>query len=248
MEPEASKAAISAIAALQERVRSLEKEQRNIFAEMDSYKHKINSRDERVQQRTKMLEEASNKAKEMLNYVSECNHDLIVARDLNKKLKTSIKKVKESLNEGDEEEEEMKREKIRSLRTELTNANQKVSDYEIILSEFLKPVPSSCSPDGALMLAVSDGDANLLPQPIRTVIENLQRLPKDFKSQTIEEKRDTVQLLTIARNQTRILSKQIKDLEVSRMKTKEKDRFDSDIKKLAAQHLLISTEMNKFTF
>ena len=239
MEPEASKAAISAIAALQDRVRGLEKEQRNIIAEIDFYKKKINSRDKKVQQRTMMLEDASDKAKEMLIYVTECNHELIAARDLHKSLKSDIQIIKETFETEDPTEKEKKAEKIISVRTELANTQQKASDYETILSEFLKPVPASCSPDGALMLAVSDGDAKLLPQPLRTVIENLQRLPKDFKKQTIEEKRDTVQLLTIARNQTRVLSQQIRELEISYTNAKEKDRFDSDIKKLAAQHLLI---------
>ena len=76
MEPEASRAAIAAIAALQARVRELEKEQMDIISEMDKYKIKINTRDEMVQQRDLVLGSVADKAKEMLNYVTECNHDV----------------------------------------------------------------------------------------------------------------------------------------------------------------------------
>ena len=248
MEPEASRAAIAAIAALHARVRELEKEQMDIISEMDKYKIKINTRDEMVQQRALLLDSAADKAKEMLSYVTECNHDRVVARDRNKKLKKNISKAKKTIASFDPNEEEQKRAHRQTVKTELSNILQKVSDYEILLSEYVKPVPSSCSPEGALRLAVSDGDASLLPQPQRMVLECLQKLPKDFKSQTVEEKKDTIQLLTIAKNYTRELARQIKELELEQINTQEPDRFDSEIKKIAAQHLLISTEMNKFNF
>ena len=248
MEPEASRAAIAAIAALQARVRDLEKEQSKIKSEINSYKSQISTRDQMDQQKNMLINEATTKAKQMLNYFTECNHDKVVARDENKRLKRKISKARKSISSFDPEEYDKKKKYQQSIKTELSNTLQKVSDYEILLGEYVKPVPSNCSPEGALMLAVCDGDASLLPQPHRMVLENLQKLPKDFKKQTLEQKRDTIQLMTIAKNYTRELSKQIKDCEKDMVANKEPERFDSEVKKLAAQHLLISTEMNKFNF
>ena len=73
-------------------------------------------------------------------------------------------------------------------------------------------------------------------------------MPKEFKTQTDEEKKETLRLLTMSKNYTRELVKKIKTLENTQSQDNNPDRFDSELKKLAAQHLLISTEMNKFSF
>ncbi|EAY00136.1 hypothetical protein TVAG_330650 [Trichomonas vaginalis G3] len=248
MEPEASKAAIAAIAALQERVMELEKEHEELLKEIDSYNAKINSRNDLIMKKSELLNDASEKAKKMLTYILECNHDLVAAREYNHSLVKEIRYLKQSFEETKDEDTEQKLKKVYAVKGDLADQMQKVSDYEDILAKYLRPAPVSETADGALMLAVADEDPKLLPQPYQDTLRTLQQLPKNFREQTLKDKIKITRALITAKNNTAEIARKIKDIQISRNSLRKKEPFDSDVKQLAAHHLLLANEMHKFEF
>lgn len=248
MEPEASKAAIAAIAALQERVMELEKLNADLQKEIDSYKVKIDSRNDLILKKSELLNDASSKAKKMLTYILQCNHDLVAAREENHALTKEIRYLQQSFNETKDEDTEAKLKKYHALKGDLQDQLQKVHDYEDILATYLRPAPVSETADGALMLAIADEDPKLLPQPYQDTLIELQSLPKNIREQPLKDKINITKALIKAKNNTSEIAKKIREIQISRNGVRQRDAFDSDLKQLAAHHLLIANEMHKFEF
>lgn len=246
MEPEASKAAISAIAALQQRIMELEKEESELTQEKSRLERQISSKDKLLMQKNKLMDEASQKAKEMLTYLSKAVNDLSEARNKNHKLKDTIRDI-EGVFPTIGVNEEANRKQKTTLRQETSALINKCNDYEVLLSEYFRPSPLANTPTGALILAVSEKDPSLLPPEYSETYQTLLELPKNFREQPLSVKKDTIRILTDARAILNDINNQMKDVQKKRSKPNS-TRFDSEYNKLAAQHLMISNEIGKISF
>lgn len=248
MEPEASRAAISAIAALQNRIKQLEYEHDSLILKKEDYQKKILDKDKAIEKRLELANIASEKAKSMMICMGKAMNDLSKARIENKKLREQIKSTESlipSVGSGDAYNRKAKR----KIKKEYDVLMSKVNDYELLLSEYLKPKLINPTPDGALALAVADNDPSLLPEPYASTLAELIALPKKFRPQEMDVKRKIIRALCKAKLDTAKLSVQLRNLQRKPFSKKSKpERFDSKYNRVAAQHYMIAKEMSLFSF
>ncbi|KAK8866644.1 hypothetical protein M9Y10_009610 [Tritrichomonas musculus] len=249
MEPEASRAAIAAIAALQKRVKELEDENALLQQEHDSLTKTINSRDTAYTIRENALNEATAKAKQMLSGASAALIQIREARSENRRLKSQIEQT-EQLIEKQKQKSRTYNLSTKKISISLSQLLEKLSEYESLLSELLTPPPqtTTLSPEEIVLITSSQNDPDLLPEPYANILRTMQSLPKDFCKQNIVTKRRIVQVLCQAKSATTSIKAKISHLEKQKFSSSVPVKYDSSIHKLSTHLLILSNEMKRFKF
>ena len=249
MEPEASRAAIVAIAALQKRVRDLEDEAAVLEDDHEVLLAKMNERDQAFAIRENALNEATEKAKQMLSSASTALIQVREARNERDRLNQQIEET-EKLIQAQNKKISTQKAQIKKVKYEVGLLMQTLSEYELLLGVILAPPPqtSNLTQEEIAVISSGENDPNILPPILADVLRRLQRMPKKFTKQTLEMKRATVRALFDAKSVTTDLNNKIMMLEKKKFSSSAPRRYEVKIKKLAIQMRIISSEMQKFDF
>lgn len=248
MEPEASRAAIAAIAALQKRIKELEDEGMVLEDEKDHLKQQLDEKNTAFSMRENAYSEAQAKAKQ---FISLASANLIENRDMrteNQRLKHEIDETQKILKQHKTKLTTI-RKKSKKSSMSLSSLMQRLAEYECLLGDlFAPPSPSSMTTDEIMFYSSAQVDPAILPPAISTIFITLQELPKEFTMQTLETKRKIVQALRVGKSTTTDLNSKIRVLEKQKFSSSKPQKFETEIKRLSAQLLIISNEMKKFVF
>lgn len=249
MEPEASRAAIAAIAALQKRVKELEDENAVLEQEHESLSNTLNSRDEAYTIRENALNEATAKAKQMLSGASAALIQIREARAENKRLKSQIEQT-EQLLQKQKQKSKTYTSSSRKLSNSLSALMEKLAEYESLLGDLLTPPPqtTSLTPEEIVLISSSENDPEILPEPYSDILRTMQSLPKDFRKQNLETKREIIHTLCQAKSATTNIKAKISHIEKQKFSSSTPIKFDSMIHKLSTHLLILSNEMKRFRF
>ncbi|OHT00975.1 hypothetical protein TRFO_32137 [Tritrichomonas foetus] len=249
MEPEASRAAIAAIAALQKRVKELEDENTLLEQEHESLMNTLNSRDTAYTIRENALNEATAKAKLMLSGASAALIQIREARTENRRLKQQIDETEQLIDKQKTKCRTYTR-SSKKISLSLSQLLEKLAEYESLLSDLLTPPPqtTTLTPEEIILISSSENDPDLLPPPLSDILRTMQNLPKDFCRQNIETKRSIVQALIAAKAATSDIKAKISHLEKQKFSSSTPVKFESSIHKLATHLLILSNEMKRFRF
>ena len=249
MEPEASRAAIAAIAALQKRVKELEDENILLEQEHESLQKALNTRDTAYTIRENALNEATAKAKLMLSGATAALIQIREARTENRRLKMQIDETEELIGKQKQKCTTLTK-SSRKISMSLSQLLEKLAEYESLLSDLLTPPPQSSplTAEEVVLLSSTQNDPDLLPPPLSDILRRLQNLPKDFCRQTIQTKRLIIQALCDAKAATTEIKAKITHLEKQKFSSSTPMKFEAAIHKLATHLLIISNEMKRFRF
>ena len=242
MEPEASRAAISAIAALQKRIRELEEEKTTLETEVKSLHSQIEEKNGKFLVRERELQETTIRAKEIISSSSFSLTQIQKAREENEQLKIE-------LQEAEDQYQKAISEKIRKPSSQQINILlRQISDYEIIFGDIVEQTQKTqMLPCNSAILQQLSSDPDLLPQPLRDIVKQLRKLPSTFQNQSITTKRAMVQGICCAREQINRLSDSVRDLHSKiRKQTPRKLRYE--IQTLSAQADVLIQEVSRFHF
>ena len=249
MEPEASRAAIGAIAALQKRVRDLEDEAAVLQDEHTSLMAKMNERDEAYTIRENALNQATEKAKQMLSTASTALIEIREARSERDRLNQQIAET-ERLIQAQDEKIKAKRVTYKRVKCDAALLLQRLAEYELLLGDIFAPKLQSfnLSAEEIALISSSETDPSILPAPLSDILRNLQRVPKAFTKQRIETKREIVRALLDARSVLTDLNMKMKSLEKQKFSSSTPRKFEVEMKKIALHMRIIGNELQKFQF
>lgn len=247
MEPEASKSAIAAISALQQRIRDLESETAILDEECQILVQKVETRDSEYAMREKAFNEASERAKQMLSNSSTALIQIREARTEGERISQQISETRVLLRDQNRKIADNNACRKRS-KLDRAKIAQRLSEYELLLGDIARPTPglSDLSPEDRVLIAASESDPMVLPPPFSKVLAELQRMPKAFRRQGIDNKRQIIRALFGAEASINDLSAKIKNLEKQKFASSTPRAFEGKIKREMAHRLILQNETNKF--
>ncbi|KAH0789005.1 hypothetical protein GPJ56_007081 [Histomonas meleagridis] len=239
MEVEASHAAVSAIAALQERIRELELEQEELKEERAKLLNILDERDNMHSMREEALNKATEKANQMIANITETMDKVQYFREENKNLRKQIAQSKEALTKSSPKQTSPRCSNTK-LKADLKQIKQRLSDYECILGEILTTHPNMATLSHEDLVVISrETNQKNLSSKINKIYQSLNQLPKSFSRQKNETKRLTLRTLRKAMYAISEMSLKIEELE------KQINR-EAEIQKLNIQIKILSNEITKF--
>jgi DNA repair exonuclease SbcCD ATPase subunit len=249
MDPEASQAAVSAIAALQQRVRELEEQAALLDDEHESLRIRLDNRDIAFRRREAALNEAMAKAKEIMNSTSAAMAQLSDARaqrqahrslvdDLEHQLQTVQGKIKSAKSQQ------------RRAKSGLGDLLRKLAEYEILIGDVVahRPHRPCLTPDETALISSGIPDPDLLPPSLAPILSALQSLPKNFPELTLGKKRKAVRALSNASAAVTELNAKVRALECEKFASSTPKKFEAEMKRLSVQMFILSREIGKFEF
>jgi chromosome segregation ATPase len=249
MEPEASRAAISAIAALQQRVRDLEDQRAILEEEQESLRQRLAARDSAFRLRESSLNEATSKAQQILDTTTTAMTQLHEERARRQQLRAQIQEQQLLLDATVLKRRAHKAAHQKS-KADLSVLLRMLHEYEILLGDLIMPglQRAALTQDEATLVLASENDASTLPPNVAAIVRKLQQAPKRFARQSIEKKRVIVQALAEGNAAVTELNSRIKQLETQKFSSSTPKKFEAEVKRISAQLLILSNEMSKFEF
>ena len=246
MEPEPSQAAISAIEALQIRIRELEKEEKDLTDEITRYKHLVDENDEVRQFREQKYQEMVEKGQAMMEYSQEILNDKDKAREENIRLRYELFNIETTFPFLADFEPgqriKLNKKQIRYLE------DDPLMDYRILLHETAAPRCLNISKDVLNYTIASMRTSPSLPKPISSLVDKLMRAPKNVKSMPLKKKIQTMDLILHARDKATQISYKISRLYQKSVIKGTPHMHDTDISTLYKSYVLITQELEKFVF
>lgn len=246
MEVMESEAAITAINALQRRVKELEQEQQELKEEVYTLNMQLQMKDDHFLQRQEELIKATRRARDMINNTTTTMQQLKSERMKNEDLKTQIALTEATLNGT-----QVAREDSLIVRVdELKRIQKNVDAYETLLVDiFANPWQSIA----ANYLSTSEmrsikNDPDLLPQPVRDIVQRINKLPKKYKGQDLVTRRTIIQGLICCLEAAGELSAKIHDFEKRQKQTKTPMRVGIEIHNVAVQLYVLTQAINRFKY
>jgi chromosome segregation ATPase len=244
-----SDAALASIAELQQRIKVLENDGYNLKLEYESLRDQLAVQESEFGDRESGLSSANTRAQAMLQNSSELLAQLTASRAMNATLKDQVAQSELVLAK--------QRRKNRRFERELTDTTQRLSDvmsqlsiHETLIGEICSPPKQSAllTQDEALLLSVGDIPSDLLPRDLAQLHAKLQALPKSFRSQDLETKKQMVYTLVIAKGAAQQLFSRIKFGEKRKFASSAPHGFETNAKRLAQQQCVICDDMRQFSF
>lgn len=247
MDPEPSQAAISAISALQKRVRELEEEKELLTNEINTLNIQVTSKNDTYLRREEELKSATARAQRMINNASNTMVLIQEERAKNNRIKENIAMLEEEINGHSENVKDVAL--IRKTRTcEMLSINQILQHYEIIFGEIYASMVETRQLTfiDKKALRQVNADPDLLPHPLRDIVKKLKQLPTQFVGQNMQTKRAIIQGLTCAQEHANDLIMELRQLEKKRSSSQTPRRISIEIRNLACQLLVLTQTMKRF--
>ncbi|OHT10293.1 hypothetical protein TRFO_04330 [Tritrichomonas foetus] len=249
MDKENSRAALAAIAALQKQIKMLEDENCLLEEEYNSVSKQISERKAKFEERETTLNTARSNAKQMLHNTNLSIQKISGERDENQRLKDHIDEMDNAIKE-----EVIKQKKLkimnRKLKSSLNDIMEKNEEYESIIFDIIAPPPISTHllENEIILVQYSENDPKLLPSPLSEILETMQKLPKLYCLQNPDTKKEIINVVYHAKEAATEIRSKISHLEKRKFSSCSPRKFDSQIHKLSVQLLILSNEMKKFQF
>jgi len=244
-----SKAAVDAMAALQARIKELERGNARVRRECTRLRSLTGNTDASLGDREANLINAADKAREMLEGASETLVELRRMRRENRELAARLSDLQSQLTaklDGDA------RRQTRSsgLEAKRDNAERLISEYEELLAEILSPpvMPLSGADSVPFNSTIASITTYSLPATLQTAVKMIQTLPFPFRRQKLEKKREIVAVLVGARDITFKIANEIHALELQKCETGVVRRVQAEIDVKTAHLRMIAQAMARFRF
>jgi hypothetical protein len=246
---ESSEAALASISELQKQIRLLEYDNRTLKAEYESLQAQLADKESEFASRRTGLSSFNTKAKVMLSNVSDLLRQISAERRLNANLKDQIAQAELIHGKQRQKNARLKKE-FADLQQELSDSRAHLAQQESILGDLLAPPnrPPVLSVKEVLLLASGEIPDGLLPPELADLHEKLRELPKLFRAQELEKKREVVDALALAKTIVQQLSAKIRFLEKRRLGSSAPKQIEDDTKTLARRQCVICNDMSQFSF
>ena len=244
-----SKAAVDAMAALQERIHELERNNSKLRKEILKL-NKIADEDEQsMSEKETSLLTASDKAQKMLEGASDTLIELRRIKHENRNLEKHLNDLQLQYSSMIDQEKKDD-EQINSIEKKKSQTKKLIEEYELLFKEILSPTPLNLSNYGQIPFnnTTITSTSHSLPAAIQNVILELQNLPYPFRDQKIEKKKEIIMNLITARDIAGKIAKQIHELEIQKFEKKTLRRIQPEIDSKASQYMLITQAMSRFKF
>lgn len=245
MEVPQSEAAITAIKALQKRVRELEQEKQALNDEIYSLDIQVKLRDEQFANRQHDLVDATEMAKQMVSNAASTMVEIKAERAENERLKQRLALLEEKLGASNPacRTQAVQMENLRRVEKNITDFESLLAhifsnQWQSIAASYLKPSE----------LKNSDIDPDLLPRPVRDIVKRMLELPTKYRAQDIIGKRAIIQGLICSLETASDLAVKIHDLEKEQKVSRTPLRFGIEIHGLAIQLYALTRCINRFCF
>lgn len=243
-----SRAAVEAMAALQEKMKELEAENDGLRKEVVRLRGVVENSENELAEREKAMTREAERAQKMLESAAETLVELRRIRIENRTLESQIDHLELQLRD------KMAKEKARQSKIEasLGSARHKElleSELEDLFALLLSPPEYSFDEKMNVKFnpTIKSVTTYSLPANIQTVVQYIQNLPVPFSAQRIGIKKDIVNTLMKGRAICCKLIEDIHKLELSKLSTKATRQVQGDIDAKKAQLFLLMTTISKFS-
>ena len=246
MDKDASQAAVSAIAALQKRLKELEEERELLTDQVNKLKDHVTVNDSDYTRREKEVSEITARANKMIEDSAETLVQIKEERRQNSLLKQEILNTQKELSGLNHSC--LDRLKVCSSRKkQISSYDQVLKEYESLLGLIFEP-PQLIGRQHTISMKKSDYDIDLLPANQRRIARQLQELPASYTKQNLVTKRTIIQGLICTREEVNKLADKIYRLEKMRCTTTTPRSITFDINKSIQQFMILSNGMKRFKF
>ena len=246
MDQNSSQAAVSAIAALQKRLRDLENEKATLTKEVEKLNNHVSTNDEDYTKREQEISEITARANKMLEDSAATLVQIQEERRLNTKLRKDIFDAQQQLDESEEAVELILQERA-IQKKQVASLDQVLAEYESLFSIVFKP-PQLVGRQHQFRMKKTDYDVDLLPVGLRRIARQLQTLPERYQKQPITTKRAMIQGLICTREEVNKLAEKIYSLEKRRCTSTTPRSLSFEIEKYTKQFMILTNEMKRFKF
>ena len=237
-----SNAAISALAALQNRLKELEFEKNNLENEVEHLKMRMDKKESSILLREQEIIKITTRAENMVLNSSKILSEINDLREENCTLNSQIRNLEELLNDS-KSKLFLKNTKRQNDKIEIEMLNNKILEYEFLLSILFQPPHLLKN-----FKSKSSCDIDLLPMNLRRIAKRLLSLPTEYYSQPIEIKREIIQGLLCTREITSKLSYDIHKLEKQASSNSTPRYTTIEMNTLINQFKTLSRIMKRFVF
>ncbi|OHT16018.1 hypothetical protein TRFO_13502 [Tritrichomonas foetus] len=246
MSLEASKAAIAAIVVLQSKIKELEAEKITLQKGISSLRIQLSNKKEEISQNETNLIAATSRARQMIDNASVMISQITTARLENQELRSNIAKAEEYLSDFETNVQETRQQEI--IRRNIIKKN--LTEYQKLLNEIFSNFQQSHF--GVFLTIAEIGkinyDSDLLPHPIRDVVQKLKKLPTQYSKQPVATKRAIIQGLIRSIELANDIVYKIRELQKSLNASKTPKRIGFDIRAHATNLYVLTHEIKRFNF
>ena len=243
MEVPESEAAITAIKALQKRVKELEQERQSLNDEIYSLNLQVKFRDEEFANRRHDLTDATAMARQMVSNAASTMTEIKSEREANIRLKDKLARIEEALAcDRTDHSQQVQVENLRRI-------ERSISEFEALLVNiFATPWQSIAAAYLTPAELKSETDPDLLPRPVRDIVQRMRELPRNYKAQGVVKKRAIVQGLVCSLETASELAAKIHELEKEQKRSRTPLRVGIEIHGVAVQLHALTRCINRFCF
>ena len=241
-------AAVSAIKAMRKQLKALEAENFELKKERKRLIEFKKLRDEKFDDRKEKLKNRTEYAKQMLKAASIATAQISDVRLELEKLIQKSKKTEELLSK-EKKKNQLKEEKLESMKSDFASNSQRLSAYESFLGEFLSPPPqpTAISLNEFVVLSSDDSNISELDSSVSDLYSRLEAQPKKFKVQDLETKKSILKDLCEGHEVSNRICERIQFLERQRFSVSNKEMNENTIN-LYKEFFAITNEMKNFDF
>ncbi|OHT03106.1 hypothetical protein TRFO_06744 [Tritrichomonas foetus] len=243
-----SRAAVDAMAALQQKIHDLEIETGQLRKESAQLRSIVESNEQHVNEKNEMLSREADKTQKMLESASETLIELRRIKAENRKLQSHLNSLKEEI-ERKEKAQKTEYDKILGQENDAKHAELLEQEIEELFSLLLTPpdFPIEKTKNITFNPTIISITTYSLPATIQTVVQYLHNLPFPFCDQKYRVKREIVTTLMTARNMCCKLMDEIHQLEIQKAKTAAKKKIQKDIDSKMSYLAVLTQAMAKFS-
>jgi DNA repair exonuclease SbcCD ATPase subunit len=246
MDEPSSDAAVAAIRALQDRIKELEQDRETLQCEVDSLKIQAENHARDYRAREQELIDATNRAQDMIDQATPTMREISQARAEHQAILDEMAAIENRLHSTDDGDSDSVVERLKAVNSSKSN----VADYQLLLRDIFTstsfPVASRILSSPEIQKIPLDPD--LLPHPLRDVVERLAALPTEFRRQPVPTKRAIFQGLICSIEMSFDLANKIRAFERQKFKSTTPRRIGIDIHNLAVQLYVLEYYVKRFSF
>lgn len=241
-----SQAAVSAIGALQQKLRELEIERGQLEIEAETLRKTCKRQSESYRKREEQLMQSHKKAKDIIDKASESFALISEEREENEFLKKELDRLQSLLKES-EVRHDFLEPIAKGMNHDARFLAELVKQYESLLAVIFAPL-KLIGKTKLPKIRKNDLDIDLLPSKLRYICNKMRTLPTDYRKQNMDTKRAIIQGLTYIREEAAKISHQIYCMEKARALSATPRTIDHEIDLLVTQFHILSAETKRFVF
>jgi chromosome segregation ATPase len=245
----ASGAAITAIHALQLRVRELEARAVLLEDERESLRLRIDGRDFALSRKDAALSKATAKSKTLQNEAFTAAVQLRDARSIQATLQSQTADLNRQFGNVLSTIETTKSDH-KAAQAELLDLKRKIADYEVLLGEVISRTSHRppLTRDEKLLMSSGETGPETFPPSLAAIHRRLQHLPKKVSTMKLKSKLKVARALSAASAAVTDLNNTIKAVECEKCTSSAPQKYEKEITRLGVRLFALSREIKMFEF